>query len=262
MPYLDKLCPSVNLAALIRGVRRRRRALSLLRCITSFGAGSALCCVYRDSVCSHPCVQQLSIDESREVLLRVAAPNPPSIALIGVKHTEGRHSCHSSHFGCQSCHFLEASRVNSKRQAGLKGNTGGLRTSRPSWSRGKETIDIRDMRIVDQTHIALFREHGFSRIFSFIICQVNTWERRHFLMRSVLSRASSSGEGARCGPFEHEDCTTIKNKKYMFGILTSVGRHLYWMVLNTPKHNTWLELSSCCPRTICSRGETGPMWTL
>ena len=81
------------------------------------------------------------------------------------------------------------------------------------------------MRIVDQTHIALFREHVFSRIFSFIICQVNTWERRHFLMRSVLSRASSSGEGARCGPFEHEDCTTIKDKKYMFGILTSVGRH-------------------------------------
>ena len=111
------------------------------------------------------------------------------------------------------------------------------------------------MRIVDQTHIALFREHGFSRIFSFIICQVNTWERRHFLMRSVLSRASTSGEGARCGPFEHEDCTTIKKQEVHVGILTSVGRHLYWMVLNTPKHNTVLELSSCCPRTICSRGE-------
>ena len=68
VPYLDKLCPSVNLAALIRGVRRRRRALSLLRCITSFGAGGALCCVPSTEVChvdlvwTHHCVEEPSFD--------------------------------------------------------------------------------------------------------------------------------------------------------------------------------------------------------
>ena len=190
MPYLDKLCPSVNLAALIRGVRRRRRALSLLRCITSFGAGGTLCCVPSTEVChvdlvwTHHCVEEPSFDNI-ERSATLSSSSQPTIDRLNRRKAYRRQAFvpFFSTSAAKSCHVLEASRVNSKRQAGLKGNTGGLRTSRPSWSWGKETIGIRDMRIVDQTHIALFREHVFSRIFSFIICRVNTWERRHFLMR-------------------------------------------------------------------------------